>query len=154
MIFEIPSKLKKEDIPETPFTFHLYDYESLGDNELIGSKIFLLPDFIKQDPQDIWAKFTYAPSKVPIMEGSQVGKDLEDEGWIPNYPLICIPGKFKVISNQANDKQAIMQATMIIQQLMNEFQSVVTFGRICLLVVICERRTERMGRQKNLDGHW
>eukprot|EP01127_Copromyxa_protea_P003551 TRINITY_DN1335_c0_g1_i2.p1 TRINITY_DN1335_c0_g1~~TRINITY_DN1335_c0_g1_i2.p1 ORF type:complete len:864 (-),score=121.64 TRINITY_DN1335_c0_g1_i2:1102-3693(-) len=91
MIFETP-KLSKEILLQTQFTLQIYDYEYIGDNELIGEKVFMLTDLFRETGEEKWIKFSYTPTKTPVLEGSQTGKSLATAGWIPNYPIICIPG--------------------------------------------------------------
>lgn len=57
---------------------------------MMGQKVFILEDIMK-DWED-WIKFSYQPAKVPVMMDTKVGKELSEEGWQPEYPVICVPG--------------------------------------------------------------
>lgn len=39
-----------------------------------------------------WLPISYVPTECEVMNGTSEGKRLRREGYVPNYPIFCIPG--------------------------------------------------------------
>lgn len=68
----------------------------------MAEKIFALDELLFS--WDEWVKFSYQPTQVPVMMDTKCGKEMLEQvsqlakfaliwkGWVPHYPVICIPG--------------------------------------------------------------
>eukprot|EP01127_Copromyxa_protea_P016156 TRINITY_DN4751_c0_g1_i1.p1 TRINITY_DN4751_c0_g1~~TRINITY_DN4751_c0_g1_i1.p1 ORF type:complete len:957 (+),score=156.27 TRINITY_DN4751_c0_g1_i1:1083-3953(+) len=71
-------------------TLHLYDYDAVGGDKMIAEKVFVLDELLSDWNE--WIIFSYQPTRVPVMMDTKCGKEMSEQGWLPHYPVICIPG--------------------------------------------------------------
>lgn len=84
--FTIPNDLSPQD---AIINFQVYDADVASDDKM-GACILELKDCLVNWTR--WLPISYVPTECEVMNGTSEGKRLRREGYVPNYPIFCIPG--------------------------------------------------------------